>query len=118
MNRNPKEKPERIEFRVTPQEKKKIEQLAEKCCLSLSEYIRKRALGYAPRTVLPGAFYDFSRRLGELLNAELSPETENAALQLFDEIHSELLTPGKQRSAEIAKEMEGDVTWPPPVSGL
>lgn len=118
MNRNPKEKPERIELRVTPQEKKKIEQLAEKCCLSLSEYIRKRALGFAPRTVPPDAFYYFSRKLGELLNAELSPETEKAALQLLDEIHSELLTPGKQRSTEIAKEMDRDVTWQPPDSGL
>jgi len=118
INRNFKEKPERIELRVTPQEKKKIEQLAKKCCLSLSEYIRKRALGYAPRTVLPGVFYDFNRRLGELLNTELSPVTEKAVLQLFDEIHSELLTPGKQRTGEIAKEMGGDVTWPPPDSGL
>jgi uncharacterized protein (DUF1778 family) len=118
MNRNSKEKPERIELRVTPQEKMKIEQLAKKCCLSLSEYIRKRALGYAPRTVLPGVFYDFNRKLGELLNAELSPETEKATLRLFDEIHSELLTPGKQRSAEIAKEIEGDLTWLPPDSGL
>ena len=118
MNRNSKEKPERIELRVTPQEKKKIEQLAKKCCLSLSEYIRKRALGYAPRTVLPGAFYDFSRRLGEFLNAELSPETENAALQLFDEMQTELLTPGKETISEIKNRVENDAMWRQQDSGL
>ena len=59
MNRNPKEKLARIEIRVKPQEKDKIKQLAEKCNLSISEYMAQRALGYEPITVLPDVFFDF-----------------------------------------------------------
>ena len=37
-----------INIRVTVTEKKKVTMLAKKCCLSLSEYLRQRALGYEP----------------------------------------------------------------------
>ena len=40
-------------------EVQKIESLADKCGLSISEYVRKRALGYEPKTVLPDVFFDF-----------------------------------------------------------
>ena len=52
----------RIELRVTQSEKNKIAKLAESCGLSQSEYVRQRALGYAPRTVLPDVFFDFYKR--------------------------------------------------------
>ena len=97
MNRNPKEKLARIEIRVKPKEKEKIKQLAEKCNLSLSEYVVQRALGYAPRTVQPDVFFDFYNKLCELCNtAELTPTTESKLLLLIDEIHSELLLPRKE----------------------
>ena len=38
-------KENRIAFRVTDQEKKRITVLAKKCGLSVSEYIKQRALG-------------------------------------------------------------------------
>ena len=37
-----------INVRVTVTEKKKVTMLARKCGLSLSEYLRQRALGYDP----------------------------------------------------------------------
>ena len=37
-----------INIRVTVTEKKKVTMLAKKCGLSLSEYLRQRALGYEP----------------------------------------------------------------------
>ena len=37
-----------INIRVTVTEKKKVMMLAKKCGLSLSEYLRQRALGYEP----------------------------------------------------------------------
>ena len=37
-----------INVRVTVTEKKKVTMLAKKCGLSLSEYLRQRALGYEP----------------------------------------------------------------------
>ena len=43
----------RIAFRVTDQEKKRITVLAQKCGLSISEYVKQRALGYAPQPINP-----------------------------------------------------------------
>ena len=59
MNTTPKAKTQRLEIRLTPENKKKIERYASKCGLSTSEYVTKRALGFAPRTVLPDAFFYF-----------------------------------------------------------
>lgn len=56
MNRKPKEKFARIDIRVNQKDKDKIKQLAEKCNLSISEYLVQRALGYEPRTVQPDVF--------------------------------------------------------------
>ena len=95
----------RIELRVTPDVKKRIEQLAKKCGLSTAEYVCKRAMGYKPKTAVSEAFFDFNKSLCELLNRELSPETEAAALRLFDEIHAEFMDTKKQTAAEICKEV-------------
>lgn len=98
MNRNPKEKLARIDIRAKPKEKERIKRLAEKCNLSVSEYVVQRALGYEPRTVLPDAFFDFYNKLCEVCNTEgaLSAQTETALLDLIDRIHSEMLLPGKE----------------------
>lgn len=96
MNRNPKEKSVQILIRAKPKDKDKIKKLADKCNLSVSEYMVQRALGYKPRTVLPDVFFDFYNKLCELCNtAELTPTTESKLLLLIDEIHSELLLPRK-----------------------
>lgn len=105
MNRNPKEKLARIEIRVKPKDKEKIKQIAGKCNLSVSEYVVQRALGYTPKAVQPDAFFHFYNELCELLNHELSPETEAAALQLFDDIYAEILNASKQNARQIFKEV-------------
>ena len=97
MNKNTKEKFARIEIRVNQKDKDKIKQLAEKCNLSVSEYLVQRALGYEPKTVLPDVFFDFYNKLCELCNSsEITPEAESKLLVLIDEIHSELLLPRKE----------------------
>lgn len=109
MNRNTKEKFARIDIRVKSKEKDQIKRLAEKCNLSISEYMAQRALGYEPITVLPDVFFDFYNKLCELCNTEgFTPETENKLLSLIDEIYSELLLPRKE---DMRK-------WQPPDSGL
>ena len=98
MNRNPKENLARIEIRVKPKEKERIKRLAEKCNLSVSEYVVQRALGYEPTTVLPDVFFDFYNKLCEVCNAaEITLETESKLLALIDEIHSELLLPRNEK---------------------
>ena len=47
-----------INIRVTVTEKKKVTMLARKCGLSLSEYLRQRALGYEPGGHLPKEVFD------------------------------------------------------------
>ena len=53
-------------IRVSEKEKNLIERNAERCGLSVSEYLRQRALGYMPRTVLPEVFFSFSDKLDAL----------------------------------------------------
>ena len=104
MNRNPKEKLSRIEIRVKPKEKEKIKRIAEKCNLSVSEYVVQRTLGHEPRTVLPDVFFDFYNKLCEVCNAaEITLKTESKLLLLIDEIHSELLLSQKEDVSGVPK---------------
>ena len=107
----------RIELRVTQPEKNKIARLAESCGLSQSEYVRQRALGYAPRKVLPDVFFQFYQmlcRLCDEVTDKVSPETEHTLLETVDEIHRQLLLPEKSTTTQIRKEM---MTWQQQASG-
>ena len=105
MNKTPKEKPCRLYLRVSPTEKKKITDIAKCCGIPVAEYLRKRALGYAVKAAVPDAFYIFNERLSELLNRDLSPEVEAAALKLFDDIYAEIIDTPKQSKKEIIREV-------------
>ena len=88
-----------IYVRVTEKEKSRIKQKADKCGLSQSEYLRKRALGYSPKALLPESFYEFSSKLGEVyeqINKGYNTEVEEKLLSLLDEIQLKLLTPEKE----------------------
>lgn len=50
-----------INIRVTPQEKQRIERYAAKCKLSVSEYLRQLANGYAPRELPAGLIEDLHK---------------------------------------------------------
>lgn len=107
----------RIELRVTQPEKNKIARLAESCGLSQSEYVRQRALGYAPRKVLPDVFFQFYQmlcRLCDEVTDKVSPETEHTLLETVDEIQRQLLLPEKSTTTQIRKEM---MTWQQQASG-
>lgn len=85
-----------LKFRVTEKEKTRIINTSQKCGLSTSEYLRKRALGYSPKALLPESFYEFSEKLGGLYDA--LETTDNAELQekvlsLIDEVQLKLLSP-------------------------
>ena len=111
------ERQARIELRVTQSEKKKIAKLAESCGLSQSEYIRQRALGYAPRTLLPDVFFQFYQTLCRLCDEvadKVSPDTERRLLEAVDEIQRQLLLPEKSTAKQICKEV---MTWRQLASG-
>ena len=106
MNNN--QKFERIEIRTELGRKEKIKQIADKCNLSVSEYMIQRALGYEPRSVLPGAFYHFYGKLCDMvnqLNGKVTPETETKLIELVEYIHSVLHEAQKQ-----PEENRGEVT--------
>ena len=100
-------KENRIAFRVTDLEKKRITVLARKCGLSVSEYVKQRALGYAPQQVLPEAIFPLIEKIGQLQDLTASPETDAAVCTLLKEISDTLLLPRKE-----------GVPWPLPDSGL
>lgn len=90
-----KERINSIYVRVTEKEKQHIKNKADKCGLTVSEYLRKRALGYSPKALLPESFYEFSSKLGDLyeqLNKDYSTELEERILSLIDEIQLKLLS--------------------------
>lgn len=55
-----------INIRVTVTEKKKVTMLARKCGLSLSEYLRQRALGYEPVGHPPKEVFDVLDKIDEM----------------------------------------------------
>ena len=55
-----------INVRVTVTEKKKVTMLARKCGLSLSEYLRQRALGYEPGGHPPKEVFDVLDKLDDI----------------------------------------------------
>ena len=52
--------------RLTESEKKKIEAAAAKCGLTVSEYMRQRALGFEPKAVQPDAYFVLCEKLDRL----------------------------------------------------
>ena len=101
-----------IFFTCTEAQKKQIKRIAKVCGMRQGEYILKRALGYEPKAVLPDAFFQFHDKLCKVLEMPLTPETEKAALRIFDEIYSQLIDSKKQTTGEISSEMKaGDALW-------
>ena len=69
-----------INIRVTVTEKKKVTMLAKKCGLSLSEYLRQRALGYEPGGHSPKEVFDVLDKLDEI--AESCSMRDGAAISV------------------------------------
>ena len=67
-----------INVRVTVAEKKKVTMLARKCGLSLSEYLRQRALGYEPGGHPPTEVFDVLDKIDEI--AESCSPTASAEI--------------------------------------
>lgn len=96
MNKTSNGKTDRIEVRVTPEQKKRIKRNASKCGLTTTEYIRQRALGFEPKTVLPDGFFNFCEKVDELIDKSVSKEFEVEVLALLSQINDELINPRKE----------------------
>ncbi|MBR5620341.1 MAG: ribbon-helix-helix protein, CopG family [Clostridia bacterium] len=77
----------RIEVRLTEKQKEQIDRAAKKCGVTQSEYLRQRALGYAPRAALPDAFFVCCERLDRLTRPPFSKDVNSAALTVLTELN-------------------------------
>ena len=100
-----KEKDKRVELRLPAKEKEQLEQMAKKCGLSLSEYLRKRGLGYEPGPFLDDRFYAVYAKLCEISNLPLKPDTEAVLIAILNELQQNLFLPRKQKQKEIVEEV-------------
>lgn len=86
----------RIVARVTKKEKNRITDLAKRCGLTTTEYLRQRALGYEPKSVPSDVLFHFCERLDALIEQPFFAEVNTAALTLLKDISAELITPRKE----------------------
>lgn len=96
MNKTPKTKVARLDIRVTPKEKERIQTKARKCGLSTTEYVKQRALGYEPRAVPPDALFCLLEKLGTLEQKTASPTLDAEISELLKDIAAAFLLPGKE----------------------
>ena len=96
-----------INIRVTEKEKAQLDRLAQKCGLSLSEYLRKRGLGYEPGPFLDDRFYAAYSKLCEISNLPLQPDTEAVLIAILNDLQQNLFLPKKQRQKEIVEKVAG-----------
>ena len=88
----------RISARLTEQEKQAIQAKAKKCGLSVTEYVKQRALGYEPRTVPPNALFTLLEKVGTLEEKSSSAELNAEISALLKQIAASLLLPGKEKT--------------------
>ena len=124
-----KEKNARLELRLTAKEKEQLESIAKKCGLPVSEYLRKRGLGYEPGPLLYDRFYEVYSKLCEISNLPLQPETE--AVLIADSCFSEfskIITTGYTQHSVAIDRTRVHIVFPmfllffiiaaPPLNGL
>ena len=81
-----------INVRVSVTEKRKMTLMAKRCGLSLSEYLRQRALGYEPGRHPPKEVFDVLDKIDEM--AESSSVRDGAAINAQTDRMRDLLIGG------------------------
>ena len=79
-----------INVRVSVTEKRKMTLMAKRCGLSLSEYLRQRALGYEPGGHPPTEVFDVWDRLDEIADS-CQPSAGTKIAACADEIRDLLI---------------------------
>ena len=85
----------RLDIRLTQKEKAQVRRIAARCGLSLSEYLRQRALGYAPRELPSEALQALRRELSAFRRDGLSGQSEEAVGKLLNDMRDALILPGR-----------------------
>ena len=90
----------RLYTRVSPEELKKIRSLAKKCGLSVSEYVRQRALGFAPRTAIPESLFEMIRQMENICQEMENEAAMKPLRKLINSIRQELILTEKDREVK------------------
>ena len=85
-----------ITFRLDRRDKEKIQSKARKCGLSVTEYVKQRALGYEPKGIPSDALFVCLEKLGELGSKTNSPELDREINAVLKQIAAEFLLLGKE----------------------
>ena len=97
-----------INIRVTEKEKQTLDGLAAKCDLSLSEYLRKRGLGYEPGPLLDDRFYAVYSKLCDISNLPLNAQAEAVLTAILLDLRQNLFLPRKQNAREVVLSLQQD----------
>ena len=90
----------RLYTRVSPEELKMIRSLAKKCGLSVSEYVRQRALGFAPRTAIPESLFEMIRQMENICQEMENEAAMKPLRKLINSLRQELILPEKDREVK------------------
>ena len=77
-------------FKCNQKQRDQIRKKAKASGLKQGEYILQRALGAAPKETHLGAYLNLYRKLCEITNLPLSPETESKLNDLIDCVYTRL----------------------------
>ena len=77
-------------FQCNQKQRSQIKKNAKACGLKQGEYLLQRALGSAPKETHLGAYLNLYRKLCEITNLPLSPETESKLNDLIDCVYTRL----------------------------
>ena len=77
-------------FKCNQNQRDQIRKKAKASGLKQGEYILQRALGAAPKETQLGAYLNLYRKLCDITNLPLSPETEARLNDLIDSIYARL----------------------------
>lgn len=90
----------RLYTRVSPEEMKRIRSLAKKCGLSVSEYVRQRVLGFAPRTAIPESLFEMIRQMENICQEMENEAAMKPLRKLINSIRQELILTEKDREVK------------------
>ena len=104
--RQPKEKRPTITIRLDQPEKDKIERLAKRCGLSVTEYLILRGKGYEPKIVPYDAVFTLIKRLDELIDKDISPEVNAEAMTVLKAVTASLVYPIKEGRDDLLQQSD------------
>ena len=87
-----------IRIPLSKQEKEELLKIATRCGLSLTDYVKQRALGYAPKGPPPKDLFRVLEEVDQLRDRAVSDETDEAILSVLRELRERFLTREKESS--------------------